>query len=113
MDYLKYLPVNLATSHPQYDKEGNAYNFGTSVAAKGKTKYTLFKVPAVPEKGRLSNLTTPGHNFFTFNLVLYNAALRSDSGFSVKMYVYYCLPPLIMILPGSVRKCVGVCPDHH
>ncbi|XP_060919915.1 beta,beta-carotene 15,15'-dioxygenase [Labrus mixtus] len=47
VDYLKYLPVNLASSHPHYDKEGNAYNMGTSVAEKGKTKYILFKVPAV------------------------------------------------------------------
>ncbi|XP_017285368.1 beta,beta-carotene 15,15'-dioxygenase [Kryptolebias marmoratus] len=49
VDYLKFLPVNLATSHPHYDTEGNAYNFGTSIAEKGKTKYTLFKVPAVSE----------------------------------------------------------------
>ena len=51
VDYLKYLPVNLASSHPHYDKEGNAYNMGTSIAEKGKTKYLLFKVPAVAEKG--------------------------------------------------------------
>lgn len=48
---MKYLPVNLATSHPHYDTEGNAYNIGTSIAEKGKTKYILFKVPAVLEKG--------------------------------------------------------------
>ncbi|KAK5850164.1 hypothetical protein PBY51_014435 [Eleginops maclovinus] len=52
VDYLKYLPVNLASSHPHYDKEGNAYNMGTSIAEKGKTKYTLFKVPAVTEKDK-------------------------------------------------------------
>ncbi|KAK2859340.1 hypothetical protein Q5P01_003960 [Channa striata] len=56
VDYLKYLPVNLATSHPHYDKEGNAYNIGTSVAEKGKTKYILFKVPAVPEKDKGKNV---------------------------------------------------------
>ncbi|XP_067343020.1 beta,beta-carotene 15,15'-dioxygenase isoform X1 [Channa argus] len=55
VDYLKYLPVNLATSHPHYDKEGNAYNIGTSIAEKGKTKYILFKVPAVPEKDKGKN----------------------------------------------------------
>lgn len=49
---MKYLPVNLATSHPHYDKEGNAYNIGTSIAEKGKTKYTLFKVPAASQKGK-------------------------------------------------------------
>uniref|UniRef100_A0A3Q4GSY5 Beta-carotene oxygenase 1 n=1 Tax=Neolamprologus brichardi TaxID=32507 RepID=A0A3Q4GSY5_NEOBR len=48
----KYLPVNLASCHPHYDKEGNAYNFGTSIATKGKTKYVLFKVPAVSDKGK-------------------------------------------------------------
>uniref|UniRef100_A0A7N6BVG0 Beta-carotene oxygenase 1 n=1 Tax=Anabas testudineus TaxID=64144 RepID=A0A7N6BVG0_ANATE len=52
VDYMKYLPVNLATSHPHYDKEGNAYNIGTSIAEKGKTKYILFKVPAVSEKDK-------------------------------------------------------------
>lgn len=51
VDYMKYLPVNLASSHPHYDKEGNAYNIGTSIAEKGKTKYMLFKVPAASEKG--------------------------------------------------------------
>ncbi|XP_071402888.1 beta,beta-carotene 15,15'-dioxygenase [Centroberyx affinis] len=49
VDYLKYIAVNVVTSHPHYDKEGNAFNIGTSIAEKGKTKYTLFKVPAVSE----------------------------------------------------------------
>lgn len=52
VDYLKYLPVNVVSSHPHYDKEGNAYNFGTSIAEKGKTKYILFKVPAVSAKDK-------------------------------------------------------------
>ncbi|XP_039983181.1 beta,beta-carotene 15,15'-dioxygenase isoform X2 [Xiphias gladius] len=56
VDYMKYLPVNLASSHPHYDKEGNAYNFGTSVAEKGKTKYILFKVPEVSEKAKGKNV---------------------------------------------------------
>ncbi|XP_040921779.1 beta,beta-carotene 15,15'-dioxygenase [Toxotes jaculatrix] len=55
VDYLKYLPVNLASSHPHYDKEGNTYNIGTSIAEKGKTKYILFKVPAVSEKDKGKN----------------------------------------------------------
>ncbi|KAK1799376.1 hypothetical protein P4O66_006720 [Electrophorus voltai] len=50
LDYQKYLPVNLVTSHPHYDKEGNTYNMGTTIADKGKTKYIIFKVPAT-EKG--------------------------------------------------------------
>ncbi|KAM3860245.1 beta,beta-carotene 15,15'-dioxygenase [Diretmus argenteus] len=50
VDYLKYIAVNMATSHPHYDKEGNAFNMGTSIADKGKTKYMLFKVPAVSKK---------------------------------------------------------------
>uniref|UniRef100_A0A8C4Z3V1 Uncharacterized protein n=1 Tax=Gadus morhua TaxID=8049 RepID=A0A8C4Z3V1_GADMO len=49
VDYLKYIAVNMVTSHPHYDKEGNTYNIGTSIAEKGKTKYTLFKVPSAPE----------------------------------------------------------------
>lgn len=48
---MKFLPVNLASSHAHYDNEGNAYNMGTSIAEKGKTKYILFKVPAVSTKG--------------------------------------------------------------
>ncbi|KAM9839192.1 beta,beta-carotene 15,15'-dioxygenase [Aulostomus maculatus] len=52
VDYMKYLPVNLVSSHPHYDKEGSAYNLGTSVAEKGKTKYILFKVPAVAQTGK-------------------------------------------------------------
>ncbi|XP_029979097.1 beta,beta-carotene 15,15'-dioxygenase [Sphaeramia orbicularis] len=52
VDYLKYLPANLASSHPHYDKDGNAYNMGTSIAEKGKTKYMLFKVPAVSDKDK-------------------------------------------------------------
>ncbi|TSL68244.1 Beta,beta-carotene 15,15'-dioxygenase [Bagarius yarrelli] len=46
VDYKKYVSVNLAISHPHYDKEGNSYNMGTSIANKGKTKYIIFKVPA-------------------------------------------------------------------
>ncbi|XP_061661279.1 beta,beta-carotene 15,15'-dioxygenase [Syngnathoides biaculeatus] len=52
VDYMKFVPVNLASSHPHYDKEGNAYNVGTCVAEKGKTKYLLFKVPAVSPKDK-------------------------------------------------------------
>uniref|UniRef100_A0A667ZTT4 Beta-carotene oxygenase 1 n=1 Tax=Myripristis murdjan TaxID=586833 RepID=A0A667ZTT4_9TELE len=52
VDYLKYLAVNVVTSHPHYDKEGNAFNIGTSIAEKGKTKYTLFKVPAHSKKDK-------------------------------------------------------------
>lgn len=52
VDYMKYLPVNLVSSHPHYDKDGNAYNMGTSIAEKGKTKYMLFKVPAVSATGK-------------------------------------------------------------
>lgn len=47
VDYKKHISVNLAISHPHYDKEGNSYNMGTSIADKGKTKYVIFKVPAV------------------------------------------------------------------
>ncbi|CAL8311725.1 unnamed protein product [Merluccius merluccius] len=49
VDYLKFIAVNMVTSHPHYDKEGNTFNIGTSIAEKGKTKYTLFKVPAASE----------------------------------------------------------------
>ncbi|XP_064193210.1 beta,beta-carotene 15,15'-dioxygenase isoform X1 [Anguilla rostrata] len=49
VDYLKYLTVNLVTSHPHYDKEGNTFNMGTTIAEKGKTKYTIFKVPSAAE----------------------------------------------------------------
>lgn len=56
VDYMKYLPVNLVSSHPHYDKEGNAYNIGTSIADKAKTKYLLFKVPAVSEKDKDKNV---------------------------------------------------------
>ncbi|XP_061877124.1 beta,beta-carotene 15,15'-dioxygenase [Entelurus aequoreus] len=52
VDYLKFLPANLASSHPHYDKEGNTYNMGTSIAEKGKTKYILFKVPAASQKDK-------------------------------------------------------------
>ncbi|XP_034416642.1 beta,beta-carotene 15,15'-dioxygenase [Cyclopterus lumpus] len=56
VDYMKYLPVNLSSSHPHYDKEGNAYNIGTSIADKAKTKYILFKVPAVSKKDKDKNV---------------------------------------------------------
>ncbi|KAG8563190.1 hypothetical protein GDO81_015967 [Engystomops pustulosus] len=45
VDYMKYVTVNLATSHPHYDNEGNTLNMGTSIGDKGKTKYIIFKVP--------------------------------------------------------------------
>ncbi|XP_072516214.1 beta,beta-carotene 15,15'-dioxygenase isoform X2 [Salminus brasiliensis] len=51
VDYQKFLAVNLVTSHPHYDKEGSSYNMGTSIADKGKTKYMIFKVPAVGKGG--------------------------------------------------------------
>lgn len=77
VDYLKYLPVNVASSHPHYDKEGNAYNIGTSIAEKGKTKYILFKVSAVSAKGRLWNLHLPTAEtsrviFLHWDLVLFH-----------------------------------------
>uniref|UniRef100_A0A3B3C6T7 Beta-carotene oxygenase 1 n=1 Tax=Oryzias melastigma TaxID=30732 RepID=A0A3B3C6T7_ORYME len=50
VDYMKFLPVNLVSSHPHYDREGSVYNVGTSIAEKAKTKYIFFKIPAVTEK---------------------------------------------------------------
>ncbi|KAM9302402.1 beta,beta-carotene 15,15'-dioxygenase [Gastrophryne carolinensis] len=50
VDYLKYMTVNLATSHPHYDSAGNTLNMGTSIGDKGKTKYMFFKVPPVTEE---------------------------------------------------------------
>ncbi|KAM4631221.1 beta,beta-carotene 15,15'-dioxygenase [Polymixia lowei] len=52
VDYRKYLPLNLVISHPHYDKQGNTYSMGTSIAEKGKTKYVLFKVPASSQKDK-------------------------------------------------------------
>ncbi|XP_053556642.1 beta,beta-carotene 15,15'-dioxygenase isoform X2 [Bombina bombina] len=55
VDYLKHITVNLATSHPHYDSEGNTLNMGTSIGDKGKTKYMFFKIPssaAIPEKDK-------------------------------------------------------------
>ncbi|XP_076989236.1 beta,beta-carotene 15,15'-dioxygenase [Tamandua tetradactyla] len=46
VDYRKYVAVNLATSHPHYDADGNILNIGTSIMDKGKTKYVIFKIPA-------------------------------------------------------------------
>ncbi|XP_059849119.1 beta,beta-carotene 15,15'-dioxygenase-like isoform X3 [Hypanus sabinus] len=47
VDYANYVPLNLATSHPHYDGNGNSYNIGTSIAEKGKTKYLIVKVPTI------------------------------------------------------------------
>ncbi|XP_066569909.1 beta,beta-carotene 15,15'-dioxygenase [Amia ocellicauda] len=49
VDYLKYIAVNLVTSHPHYDKDGSTYNMGTTIAEKGKTRYTIFRVPPAEE----------------------------------------------------------------
>ncbi|RVE58925.1 hypothetical protein OJAV_G00199080 [Oryzias javanicus] len=56
VDYMKFLPVNLVSSHPHYDREGNVYNVGTSIAEKAKTKYIFFKIPAVTEKEKGKNV---------------------------------------------------------
>jgi len=50
VDYLKYQPLNLVTSHPHYDKDGNTYNMGTTIADKAKTKYSIIKIPAATQK---------------------------------------------------------------
>ncbi|XP_051884111.1 beta,beta-carotene 15,15'-dioxygenase-like isoform X2 [Pristis pectinata] len=47
VDFANYVPLNLATSHPHYDGNGNTYNIGTSIAEKGKTKYLIVKVPTI------------------------------------------------------------------
>ncbi|MBN3306303.1 BCDO1 dioxygenase, partial [Amia calva] len=44
-DYKEHIAVNLATSHPHYDKDGNTYNMGTSIIERGMPKYVVFKVP--------------------------------------------------------------------
>ncbi|KAE8608289.1 hypothetical protein XENTR_v10011450 [Xenopus tropicalis] len=57
VDYMKYVTVNIATSHPHYDSAGNTLNMGTSIGDKGKTKYILFKIPAkIPDNGKKSLL---------------------------------------------------------
>ncbi|XP_072254224.1 beta,beta-carotene 15,15'-dioxygenase-like [Pyxicephalus adspersus] len=56
VDYMKYLTVNLATSHPHYDNAGNTINMGTSIGDKGKTKYLMFKVPPLAADHKKSPL---------------------------------------------------------
>lgn len=45
--------MSLVISHPHYDKEGNTYNMGTSIADKGKSKYVLFKVPPAKQSKQI------------------------------------------------------------
>uniref|UniRef100_A0A3B3DKT1 Beta-carotene oxygenase 1 n=1 Tax=Oryzias melastigma TaxID=30732 RepID=A0A3B3DKT1_ORYME len=68
VDYMKFLPVNLVSSHPHYDREGSVYNVGTSIAEKAKTKYIFFKIPAVTEKD-ISFQSNDVCKLFMFNMV--------------------------------------------
>ncbi|XP_068117330.1 beta,beta-carotene 15,15'-dioxygenase [Hyperolius riggenbachi] len=74
VDYLKYMTVNLVTSHPHYDNAGNTLNMGTSIGDKGKTKYMFFKIPPVApdnesKKSALKNAevvcSIPAHNLLS------------------------------------------------
>ncbi|XP_041446089.1 beta,beta-carotene 15,15'-dioxygenase isoform X2 [Xenopus laevis] len=57
VDYMKYVTVNIATSHPHYDSAGNTINMGTSIGDKAKTKYLLFKIPPkIPDNSKKSLL---------------------------------------------------------
>lgn len=46
INYRNYITLDLATSHPHYDDEGNTYNMGTTIMGLGRPKYVIFKVPA-------------------------------------------------------------------
>lgn len=46
VNYRNYITLNLATAHPHYDDEGNAYNMGTALMGLGLPKYVIFKIPA-------------------------------------------------------------------
>uniref|UniRef100_A0A3B3DMY4 Beta-carotene oxygenase 1 n=1 Tax=Oryzias melastigma TaxID=30732 RepID=A0A3B3DMY4_ORYME len=79
VDYMKFLPVNLVSSHPHYDREGSVYNVGTSIAEKAKTKYIFFKIPAVTEKDisfQSNGYTKPNYRRFVL-------PVRSDKGIAV------------------------------
>uniref|UniRef100_W5M8E4 Beta-carotene oxygenase 1 n=1 Tax=Lepisosteus oculatus TaxID=7918 RepID=W5M8E4_LEPOC len=56
VDYLKYIAVNLVTSHPHYGKDGSSYNMGTSIADKGKTRYSIFKIPPTAQDKKSPSL---------------------------------------------------------
>uniref|UniRef100_A0A672IM53 Beta-carotene oxygenase 1 n=1 Tax=Salarias fasciatus TaxID=181472 RepID=A0A672IM53_SALFA len=117
VDYLKYLPANLVSSHPHYDKEGNAYNIGTSIAEKGKTKYMIFKVPGktVPVLKNVQvlctipcrHLLTPSyyHSFgMTDNYIIFmEQPLKLDI---VKMATAY-------MRGVSWASCVKFCPEEN
>ncbi|XP_028665642.1 beta,beta-carotene 15,15'-dioxygenase [Erpetoichthys calabaricus] len=53
LDYRKYVAVNLATSHPHYDDEGNAYNMGTCIVDFRKPKYTIFRIPSTTPESEM------------------------------------------------------------
>ncbi|XP_020848373.1 beta,beta-carotene 15,15'-dioxygenase [Phascolarctos cinereus] len=56
VDYRNYAAINVATSHPHYDAQGNVLNLGTSIVDKGKTKYLVFKIPpTMPENKKKKN----------------------------------------------------------
>lgn len=45
MNYRNHIALNMATSHPHYDDEGNTYNMGTALMRFGMPNYVIFKVP--------------------------------------------------------------------
>ncbi|KAJ7986098.1 hypothetical protein DPEC_G00347280 [Dallia pectoralis] len=45
LNYRNHIALNLATSHPHYDEDGNTYNMGTALIRLGMPKYVIFKVP--------------------------------------------------------------------
>lgn len=45
-NYRNHIALNLATAHPHYDDDGNAYNMGTAIIGFGRPKCVIFKVPA-------------------------------------------------------------------
>ncbi|XP_038142692.1 beta,beta-carotene 15,15'-dioxygenase [Cyprinodon tularosa] len=124
VDYLKYLPVNLATSHPHYDKEGNAYNIGTSIAEKGKTKYIIFKVPNISakEKGK----TVPALKKLEVISTIPCRSLLSPSychsiGFTDNYIIFVEQPfklDILKMATAYIRKvnwasCMKFCPDEN
>uniref|UniRef100_F6SXN2 Beta-carotene-15,15'-monooxygenase n=1 Tax=Ciona intestinalis TaxID=7719 RepID=F6SXN2_CIOIN len=46
VDLAKHLPINIMSSHPLVDGEGNVYTFSSSIFNMGRTKYNLLKFTA-------------------------------------------------------------------
>uniref|UniRef100_H2Z032 Uncharacterized protein n=1 Tax=Ciona savignyi TaxID=51511 RepID=H2Z032_CIOSA len=120
VDLAKYLPINIMSSHPLVDAEGNVFSFSSSIFNMGRTKYNLLKFPAAKPGTPLETILSSSESLCSIDSSWRVSPSYHHSFAMSKKYAVFVEMPLKIDIPKMAvahlrhmcySDCIEVLPD--